>query len=309
MRETVRDGGYELSFRALGTVCRAFWTSTPTVQRILVVGILDWVSRFEAKYSRFWPESLISRINQAAGGDWVPLDPEAERLFALCHELHFLTRGSFDPTALPLLRLWDWKQQPSQLHQIEEIDAARALVGWAKVQRQPGRIRLPQAGMGLDLGGMGKEYAVDQVIQWMRQNGAASALVDFGADGPPPLGRSAWHIGLENPKRLGSAWTGLGLKSGAVATSGDYHRRFELNGIRYGHILDVRQGRPASHGIRAVSVVAPTCTQAGMLSTTAFALGPVEGLRLIELTSGVAGAILLDNQTLTSRRFHEYVAS
>ncbi len=313
VRETVRDGGRELSFRALGTNCRIFWISTATAHHALVAGVLDWVARFEAKYSRFWPESLVSQINQAAGGDWIQMDPEAERLFALCHELHFLTRGSFDPTALPLLRLWDWKQQHSRLPQPEEVDAARALVGWQKVQRQPGRIRLAQSGMGLDLGGMGKEYAVDQVLQWIRQNGATSALVDFGADvrvdGPPPAGRSFWHIGLENPKRPGSAWTGLGLKSGAVATSGDYHRRFELNGVRYGHIVDVRQGRPASHGICAVSVVAPTCTQAGMLSTTAFALGPVEGLRLIELTSGVAGAIVTNSQILVSRRFHEYVAS
>ena len=290
-----------------------FWISPPAADRILVAGVLDWVARFEAKYSRFWPESLISRINQAAGLDWISLDIESERLFGLCHELHFLTRGTFDPTALPLLRLWDWKQQHSHVPQPEEIDAARALVGWAKVQRQPGRIRLPLVGMGLDLGGIGKEYAVDQVLQWLRQNGAASALVDFGADvrvdGPPPGGRTVWHIGLENPKRPGSAWTGLGLKSGGVATSGDYHRHFELNGVRYGHIIDIRQGRPALHGVRAVSIVAPTCTQAGMISTTVFALGPVEGLRLIELTSGVAGAIVTVSQTLTSRRFHEYVVS
>ena len=313
VRETARDGGREVSFRALGTQCRVFWISPPAADRILVAGVLDWVARFEAKYSRFWPESLISRINQAAGLDWISLDIESERLFGLCHELHFLTRGTFDPTALPLLRLWDWKQQHSHVPQPEEIDAARALVGWAKVQRQPGRIRLPLVGMGLDLGGIGKEYAVDQVLQWLRQNGAASALVDFGADvrvdGPPPGGRTVWHIGLENPKRPGSAWTGLGLKSGGVATSGDYHRHFELNGVRYGHIIDIRQGRPALHGVRAVSIVAPTCTQAGMISTTVFALGPVEGLRLIELTSGVAGAIVTVSQTLTSRRFHEYVVS
>jgi len=94
-----------------------------------------------------------------------------------------------------------------------------------------------------------------------------------------------------------------------VATSGDYHRKFELQGVRYGHIVDIKQGRPALHDIRAVSVVAPSCTQAGMLSTTAFALGPVEGLRLIETTAGVAGVILTEHQTLASRCFYEYVAS
>ncbi len=313
VRDSARDGGRELSFQAMGTACRVFWISPASRNSVVASGIIDWVARFEAKYSRFWPQSLVSRINASAGGDWTALDAEAERLFALCHELHFLTRGSFDPSALPLLRLWDWKRNHHRLPEPTEVDAARSLVGWAKVQRQPGRIRLPEAGMGLDLGGMGKEFAVDQVLQWMRQNGAASALVDFGADvrvdGPPPAGRTAWHIGLENPGRPGSAWTGLGLKSGAVATSGDYHRKFELQGVRYGHIVDVKQGRPALHDIRAVSVVAPSCTQAGMLSTTAFALGPVEGLRLIETTAGVAGVILTEHQTLASRRFYEYVVS
>lgn len=313
VRESRRDAGHELTFRAMGTQCRVYWICSPSTARILASGVLDWLARFEAKYSRYWPESLISRINAAAGGDWIPIDVETDRILSLCHELHFLTRGNFDPTALPLLLLWDWKKARSALPLPQEIEAARRLVGWSRVQRQPGRIRLPEAGMGLDLGGMGKEFAVDQVAQWVVENGGTSVLVDFGADvrvaGPPPAGRTAWHIGLENPKRPGTAWTGLGLTSGAVATSGDYHRGFDHNGSRYGHIVDLKKGVPASHGIRAVSVVAPSCTQAGMLSTTAFALGPTEGLRLIELTAGTAGVIITDNQTLASRRFHEYVAS
>lgn len=312
-REARRDGGGELTFRAMGTACRVFWISGPGAPAGLASGVLDWVAAFEAKYSRFWPDSLISRINAAAGGDWVEIDPDTERLLALCHELHFLTRGSFDPTALPLLKLWDWKQPRTSLPSTSEVEATKALVGWARVERQPGRIRLPQQGMGLDLGGMGKEFAVDQVVQWMCQNGARSVLADFGADvrvfGPAPTGRTAWHIGLEDPKRPGNVWTGLALTQGAVATSGDYHRKFEVAGVRYGHIVNLREGRPASNGVRAVSVVASTCTQAGMLSTTVFALGPVEGLRMLELSAGTAGVIITENQTLASRRFYEYVAS
>jgi thiamine biosynthesis lipoprotein len=167
--------------------------------------------------------------------------------------------------------------------------------------------------MGIDLGGMGKEYAVDQVTLLAQQCGMSGALVDFGADirafGLPADGRPGWHIGLEDPKSPGACWRGLAVQNAAVATSGDYLRCFELNGIRYGHILDPRTGRPVATGIRSVSVLAPSCTQAGMLSTCAFVLGPEEGIRLLDATAGAAGAIITETQTLYSRRFHEHVAS
>jgi thiamine biosynthesis lipoprotein len=94
-----------------------------------------------------------------------------------------------------------------------------------------------------------------------------------------------------------------------VATSGDYVRRFEINGRRYGHILDVRTGQPVDNGCRAVSVLAPSCTLAGMLSTAVFVLGPEQGLRLLEAQYGAAGAIVTENGVITSRRFYEHVVS
>ena len=308
-----KDGAHDLTFRALGTGCRISIVAQPAVATALRTAALNWIANFEAKYSRFWPESLISLINRSAGGDWIPLDAEAERLFHLCNELHFLTRGILDPTALPLIQLWNWKEQRAALPTDAEIAAAQAKVGWRKVQRAPGKIRLPEAGMSVDLGGVGKEYAVDQISQLARQFGATGALVDFGADlrvfGLPADGRRTWHIGLEDPRNPGSCWTGLAVSDAAVATSGDYIRRFERGGIRYGHILDVRTGRPVANGVRAVSVMAPSCTQAGMLSTAIFVLGPEEGVRMLDSTIGVSGAIVMESGTVTSRTFFNHATS
>lgn len=308
-----RDGGHELTFRALGTTCRIVVAGTAPAVTDFFGAALNWVIAFEAKYSRFLPDSLISRINRAAGEGWVELDAEAERILGLCHELNFLTRGIFDPTALPVIALWNWKEARTTLPTDAEVSAARDLVGWRQVQRAPGKIRLPRAGMSLDLGGMGKEYAVDQVVLLARQSGFGSVLVDFGADvrvsGPPPDQRPAWHIGLENPAKPGTCWCGVAVIDAAVATSGDYIRKFELNGRRFGHIVDPRTGRPVATAARAVSVIAPSCTQAGMLSTAAFVLGPAEGLKLIESTPGAAGAITTETQVLQSHRFHEHVTS
>ena len=310
---SVRGGAQELTFRALGTGCRISFVAEPALATFFRTAALNWISNFEAKYSRFWPESLISEINRTAGGDWTQLDAEAERLFALCSELHFLTRGILDPTALPLIQLWNWKEPRAALPTDVEIAAAQAKVGWRRVQRTPGKIRLPETGMSLDLGGIGKEYAVDQISQLARQFGVSGALVDFGADlrvfGVPADGRPAWHIGLEDPKRPGACWTGLAVRDAAVATSGDYIRRFERDGVRYGHILDVRTGRPVANGVCAVSVMAPSCTQAGMLSTAIFVLGPVEGIRLLDSTIGVTGAIVTESGTVTSRTFFNYATS
>lgn len=305
--------GFAIEFQALGTLCRMTLAGPKPAAEAFVEQTLGWMARFESKYSRFLPGSLISRINDQAGKDWVVIDPETERLFALCQELHFLSKGVMDPTVLPLLRLWNWKARPAVVPSEEAIREAMSRVGWSRVQRAPGRVRLPEAGMALDLGGIGKEHAVDQVVLLSRGFPLTGVLVDFGADirvlGLPPDGRQGWHIGLEEPRSPGRVWCGLVLREGGVATSGNYLRFFESCGVRYGHILDPRTGRPTPSEVLSVSVVAPSCTQAGFLSTTALVLGPVEGMRLIESTPGVSGAIVTTTQTIQSRRFHEHRAS
>ena len=305
------DGGRELRFMALGTTCRWVTVGSSEAIRRFDGEALGWLAAFEAKYSRFLPDSWISVLNASAGGAAVASDPEIDRILALCHEMHFLTRGVFDPTALPLIQLWDWRR--AQIPTDPEIEAARQCVGWRKVERKPGSVRLSQPGMCLDLGGMGKEYAVDQVALLARQCGLTGALIDFGADirvtGLPADGRPGWHLGLEDPDQPGRAWCGLAVREAAVATSGDYHRGFTAAGKRWGHILDPRTGRPVQNGCQAVHVLAPSCTLAGMLSTAALVLGTDEGLRLIESQPGAEGLLHGPQSKLSSRRFYEHVAS
>jgi FAD:protein FMN transferase len=311
IRRQRNDGGAELVFTAMGTTCRLVSNGPDPLVAEFEEAAVRWVAAFEAKYSRFLPGSWISRANAAAGGAAVKSDPEIDRILALCHEMVFLTQGAFDPTALPLIQLWDWKR--ARVPGEAEVNAAKQRVGWRHVERRPGSVRLPVAGMSLDLGGMGKEYAVDQIALMAHQMGLGGALVDFGADirvtGLPADGRPGWHVGLENPLKPGTAWCGLAVKNAGVASSGDYVRRFENDGRRFGHIIDVRTGWPVANGLRSVHVMAPSCTQAGMLSTAAFVLGPEAGLRLIESQPGTVGALLTESQKMVSRRFYEHVAS
>lgn len=310
--ESPLPNGRKFSFHAMGTQCQV--TFYPTSSRVageqFKAATIQFVAEFESRYSRFIPESLISQINQAAGISWVEVDEETNCLFALCHELFFMTRGAFDPTAMPLINLWNWKATPPVIPTEAAIQAAKQLVGWSKVQRRKGGIFLPRPGMSIDFGGIGKEYAADRVTQIAAQHGIENVLVDFGQDlsmRGNPTSKPAWHIGLEDPAVPGKCWTRLAVTDRAVATSGDYLRNFQIGGHRYGHIIDPRSGHPVDNGCRAVSVIAPTCTVAGILSTSAFILGPTEGLNLIGNYMGADGCILTDNSRHETRKFHEYV--
>lgn len=285
------NGVRHLEFNALGTKCSVKFRLTDQRQALAFAAeALEWIGKFEAKFSRFQPGSLVSRINSAAGGDWVGVDAGMERMLDLADDLYQQTDGILDSTLLPLLRVWDWKKVHQKLPEACEVKAALALTGWRKVRRRPGAVRLPEAGMGLDFGGFGKEYAVDQLVKIARQSGIADALIDLGRDifalggnGKHPF----WHVGIEDGCRPGNCWGGLGVTDHAVSASGDYARHFIYQGVRYGHILDPRTGWPVANGMRAVTVVAPSCLEAGIYSTAVFVLGSRAGLHLASLARGV----------------------
>jgi FAD:protein FMN transferase len=284
-------GVRQVAFRALGTSCSIkFRLEDERAALDFAAAALGWVGKFEAKYSRYQPTSLVSQINAAAGADWVAVDPETEHLLNLATDLHQRTEGILDPTLLPLLQVWDWKTAHLQLPTAAAVKAALALTGWEKVQRRPGAVRLPTAGMGLDFGGFGKEYAVDFLAKMARDRGITDALIDLGRDifalggnGQHPF----WHVGVEDGCNPGTCWGGLAVSGHAVSASGDYSRFFTHGGVRYGHILDPRTGWPVANGMRAATVVGPSCLEAGIYSTAVFVLGPQAGLHLASLARSV----------------------
>lgn len=303
-----------LTFRAMATQCEVQYAAPGGDAQAakFEAAAARWVHAFEAKYSRFQPGSIVSKINDAAGKEWVAVDPETEGLLAMCDTLFFMTRGILDPSALPLIRIWNWKADPPMIPDAGAIAAALKLVGWSKVRREPGKVFLPEKGMALDFGGFGKEYAVDIVSLIAKDHGIADSLVDFGHDlratGAPP-GRPAWHIGLEDPKVPGKTWASIGLRGKSIASSGDYIRSFTIAGKRYGHIIDPRSGWPVANGATQATVIADTCLQAGMLSTAAFIGGIEKGLEMIRSVPGAEGIILTDKEKAQTRGFFNYVAS
>jgi len=243
-------------------------------QRAADAAIAD-VRRIEAKYSRYLPDSVTTRINDAAGGNAVAIDAETAALLRYADHCFALSGGRFDITSGVLRRAWDFKRQPPQLPAAAALAATTGLVDWANVEWSGESIRLPRAGMEIDFGGIGKEYAADRAATICIDHGIGHGLVNLAGDvrilGPQPDG-APWRIGITHPRCPGATIAGLDLAAGAVATSGDYERYFELDGVRYCHILDPRSGMPVQYW-QAVSVIAPLCVVAGSCSTIAMLLG------------------------------------
>jgi len=305
------DGWCKTSFRAMGTDCQIMFRASSRGQaREFRDHAVGWVMDFERKYSRFREDSMISEINRRAGISWAETDDELDCILGLCHWFHWDTGGVFDPTALPLAKLWDYHSEAPRVPTDLEVEEAKAKVDWSKVQRRKGGVFLPERGMALDLGGIGKEYAVDRVFEKALNAGLKDVMVDFGRDvrvgGEAPQ-KGVWRVGLEHPHDPGRCWAGLQLTDRGVTTSGDYLRGFTVAGRYYGHILDPRSGRPVENGCRAASVIAPTCTEAGILSTAALVLGHDETMKLMGRHSLAAACLWQGDHIYETSRFSSYV--
>ena len=210
-----------------------------------------------------------------------------------------------------MLALWDYHGSSPSPPDSGSIADAKKLTGWPRIEREGMRVRLPTKDMALDLGGIGKEYAVDKVAKLAEDAGIRDLLINFGHDlrvaGKPPQG-GPWSVGLENPTKPGECWCGLALECGSVCTSGNYLRYTEMDGKRYGHILDPRTGSPVENECLAVTVVAQSCTEAGILSTAAFILGPDAGHQLLTRQFGVEGAIYTKHDIFQTGGFQHHVA-
>lgn len=235
------------------------------------------VRRLEARYSRYREDSVTAALNRSAGDPaGCAIDDETAGLLDFAHTAWLQSDGLFDLTSGALRRAWDFRAR--HVPSAGEIAAALACVGWQRVRRERPRLWLP-ADMELDFGGIVKEYAADCVQRRLRELGARHGLVELGGDiaviGPHPDG-APWQVGVRHPRDPERAIAAVSLGAGAIASSGDYERFFEVDGRRYCHILDARTGWPVD-GLAGVSVVADTCLLAGAASTIAMLKGPQAG--------------------------------
>jgi thiamine biosynthesis lipoprotein len=262
------------------------------------------VSRLEGQLSIFKPGSDLARVNASAGGEGVDVAPDTRAMLERGLQASRDSGGAFDMTVGPLMALWGFRGSNSVLRLPTESERAETLqrVGAEHVVISGQTVRLDRPGVRLDAGGIGKGFAVDRCWEELRRQGARSFLVNLGgnmrASGRPSPDRP-WIVGVRHPFDANGLLGRMRLPDGmAVATSGHYERFVIIGGVRYAHIMDPRTGAPVQ-GMAGVTVAAPTATEADILSTALFVMGPEQGLAMLKRTGRKAEALFVyDRQPL-----------
>jgi len=261
----------------------------------------------EREFSAWRPDSALSAVNRAAGqNEPVRVSSTFADLLrfslAVCAE----SDGAFNPLIGPVMRAWGFNGAASRPEppDPEELRAAAALADWRRIQLEPQAdgvaVNLPIAGMQLDFGAVAKGYAVDLAWQRLAAAGQTNLLIDLGGNlraiGEAAPGRGGWRTGVRDPFTHGLIAMFLMRDGEAVATSGNYERFVEINGVRYAHIMDPRSGTPVA-GMAGTTVVAPNAMLADALSTTIFILGPQRGATLLRNHPGCDALWIPDTPT------------
>jgi len=303
---------------ALGTYVRIKAWGQGDLQEAFEAAFAE-IDRVEGLTSVFDPESGVWALNHEAE----IVSAELAGLIQVALEVSAKSGGAFDPTVFPLLELWgfyDSTKYAPKLPSKEEIEEVLMFVDYRMIEIEADTIRLDlKRAKGVDLSGIAKGYAVDRAVEVLRREGVKTGLVDAGGDifcfGERREGwfaetftkaKTKWSIGIRHPRPANPNETigVIRVDSGAIATSGDYENYFEVDGIRYHHLMDPATGMPA-RGVISATVLAPTATQADAWATALFVLGE-EGITLLEGLEGFEGSIVLeDKNILTTKGFPE----
>ncbi|MFA5320976.1 MAG: FAD:protein FMN transferase [Candidatus Omnitrophota bacterium] len=243
------------------------------------------IERLENLLSKYRPGSEISRLNAEGGGK---VSRETYDLLSRCAEFSRLSSGAFDITVEPLARVWGFKDRDFRVPDAVSITEILPSVGSEKIIFHPAdnMIEFSGKGMGIDLGGAGKGYALDRAAEKIKQAGINDFLINAGGQvrcmGKGP-GGEPWRIAIKNPRDAGTVKS-LTIKGGSLSTSGDYEQFFFDAGNekkRYSHIIDPRSGCPADSGVASVTVYSPDGFTADLLSTAICVLGKEKGEALM----------------------------
>ncbi|MEL7565565.1 MAG: FAD:protein FMN transferase [Dehalobacterium sp.] len=244
-------------------------------------------------------DSEINQLNVSAGNRvYVPLSSDSIYVLKTALKYAQLSQGSFDVTIGPFVRSWGSFTQNPQIPSPTEINRIKKLINYRdlEINEKENTARLKNPGQMVDLGGIAKGYAGDEVIKIFKTYGIESAFVNLGGNvvvlGGKPDG-SPWHVGIQNPRAQDGGCIGvLELRDGTVVTSGDYKRYFEESGIRYHHILDPKTGYPSQSDLISATIVTERSIDADALSTAVFVLCLAKGLDLVQSLEGVEAVLI-----------------
>ncbi len=306
-RSTEAPSLVERSRVSMGTeVHISAWTAHETAAVAAFDKAFDEFDRLDALMSTWRAGSDITRLNDAAGMSAVPVSVEVREVLHASREVSEWTGGKFDVTFAALSGLWKFDHDiDGHVPDRAEIAPRLPLVDYRAltIDDRAGTASLARAGMKVNLGGIGKGYAIDRAVSILRDAGLSDFMVQSGGDlfAAGKRGDRPWRVGIQDPRGApDTLFAALEITDAAFSTSGDYERFFIRDGHRYHHILDPDTGEPAARS-RSVSILAKSATVTDGLSTGVFILGGDEGMALIEKLPDVEGVIVTaENQVQVS---------
>ena len=287
---------------AQGTTYSIQWQESGGPDRDTVAAALTAeLDRIDALLSNYRPDSVLERFNRAASTDVQELPAELVRLLELAVRIHTASDGCFDPTVLPLVRVWGFDGEHPHVPEASALAAARERVGLDKLRLVDAtHVQKTVPTLEIDMSSIGQGYAVERLGTVLESLGIHDYLVEIGGEivaaGSKP-GARPWRIGIEEPLRdrevVARSLTVPPNRKTAVITSGTYRHYFEDHGRLLSHILDPHTGAPVEHGLMAVTVVNTNPTLAAAWGTALTCLGPIRGRATAE-QHGIAA--ILANQ-------------
>ncbi len=246
------------------------------------------------RLSVFQPESELSLLNASAGCGPVSVGDDALHLLTQSKHYSALSHGAFSITTRALSSLWRLHARCGTVPTRAEVEQALALVNDEDIllDETAKTAELARFGQSLDLGSIAKGYAADEVLRILKEGGVTDTMINLGGT-VATLGRIR-RVGVQHPDRItGIAMGRISVENACVVTSGDYERYYEVEGVRYHHILDPKTGYPARSGLRSVTLIGPSALELDALSTIVFVLGAEEGMPFL-LQAGVDAVLVTD---------------
>ena len=269
------------TFPVMGTIAKLdLYGSSREILSRATEEAQEEIRRLEAMCNIYDPRSELSRLNASAFRTPFRCSEELWEILQYARKYHELSDGAFDVTVTPLMKLWGFHRKRSALPGREEMEAAKKLVGLEKVifNDRDKTVRFSVEGIGIDLGGIAKGYALDMARKKVLSAGVDTGVLDLGGNLfclPKPIpgkGRDVYRIGIRNPLDRNTLLTVVPIRDAAIATSGNYERYVVIDGKHYTHIMDAKTGYPVSDML-SVSVIAPKGVDSDALSTSIFLKG------------------------------------
>ena len=282
------------------------WTVDADRARAAFAAAFAEFDRLDALMSTWVADSEIQRLNAAAGRRPVPVSPDVREVLRIATQVSEWTGGKFDVTFGALSGLWRFDHdRDNTVPDMAEVRRRLPLIDYraVRVDEGAGTAFITRAGVSVNLGGIGKGYAVDRSVAILRAAGLRNFLIQSGGDlyAAGRRGDRPWRVGIRDPRGPADrSFAAMDLTDATFSTSGDYERAFLRNGRRYHHILDPDTGEPAARS-RSVTVVSDRAVLADAVAKGIFILGPEEGLALAERLPGIETVIVgADNQVRVS---------